>query len=223
LKNASKTTLNACNVVYFTINGILCESKYIQKIFGEVKNVTMLRLSVNKLRKKSRKYPIQRDITGRSARRRAFDAFDKGLRPAQVAKEEDIKPRTAYRYFEDWKKLPGNLELKYEAFKTLKERGIDFSEGTIELLTEGLGMSKEEVTERLQKPWGLKQLLMGKWPNHAHAKRQSKQESRLVAALWLVNYIERGGDSTDIVKVKIKSIMRLGDSNEANERPPILV
>ena len=87
----------------------------------------MWNLSVNKLRKKSRKYPIQRDITGRSGRRRAFDAFDKGKRPAQVAGEESIKPKTAYRYFEDWKKLPKNSEMEYKAFKTLKKRDIDFS------------------------------------------------------------------------------------------------
>jgi len=182
----------------------------------------MWNLSVNKLRKKSRKYPIQRDITGRSGRTRAFDAFEKGKRPAQVAREENIKPKTAYRYFQDWKKLPKNLEMKYKGFKTLTKRGIDFSEGTIELLVKGLGMSEEEVMERLQKPWGLKQLFMGKWPNHAHARRQSKQESRLEAALWIVNFIERGGNSPDIINIKIKTIMELGKSKKASERPPSL-
>lgn len=182
----------------------------------------MWNLSVNKIRKKSRKYPIQRDITGRSGRRRAFDAFDKGLRPAQVAREENIKPKTAYRYFQDWKKLPKNLEMKYKGFKTLKKHDIDFSEKTIELMTEALGMSEEEVMERLQKPWGIKQLIMGKWPNHAHARRKSKQESRFETALWIINYIERGGNSPDIVNIKIKSIMELGKSNEVSERPPNL-
>ena len=182
----------------------------------------MWNLSVNKLRKKSRKYPIQRDITGRSGRRRAFDAFDRGLRPSQVAREENIKPKTAYRYFEDWKKLPKNLESEYRAFKTLKKRGIDFTEKTIELLVEALDMSEEEVMERLQKPWGIKQLLMGKWPNHAHAKRKSKQESRLETALWINNYVEEGGNSPDIVIIKIKTIMELGKSNKASERPPNL-
>ena len=182
----------------------------------------MWNLSVNKIRKKSRKYPIQRDIIGQSGRRRAFDAFDKGKRPAKVAREEGIKPKTAYRYFEDWKKLPKNLEMKYKGFKTLKKSGIDFSEGTIELLGKGLGMSEEEVTERLQKPWGLKQLLMGKWPNYARTKRQSEQESRLESALWLINLIDRKGLSRDEAQVKIKKIMELDDSNEASERPPIL-
>jgi len=125
----------------------------------------MWSLSVLKLFKKSRKYPIQRDITGRSGRRRAFDAFSRGLRPAQVARQEDIKPRTAYRYFQDWKKLPENLEMEYRAFRTLRKRGIDITEETVALLAVGLGMSEEEVSRDLQKPWGLKRLLMGKWVN----------------------------------------------------------
>jgi hypothetical protein len=182
----------------------------------------MFGLSVSKLRKKPRKYPIQRDITGRSARRRAFDAFDKGQRPAQVAREEHIKSRTCSRYYQDWKKLPQNLEMDYKAFKTLKKRGIGFSEGTIELLTVGLGMSEEEVTERLQKPWGLKQLLRGEWPNYARTRCESEAESRLEAALWLVNYVERRVLSVDEAKVKIKKIMELGNSHEIGERPPIL-
>ena len=57
---------------------------------------------------------------------------------------------------------------------------------------------------------------MGKWPNYARTRRQSKEEARLEAALWLVNYIERGGLSPDVVRVKIKRIMELGNSNAAS-------
>lgn len=131
----------------------------------------MLRLSVLKLFKKSRKYPIHRDQFGRSGRRRAFDGFNKGLRPTQVAKEEQLKPRTVYRYFQDWKKQPENLEMQYQALRTLKKQGIDITEETVALLSEGLGMSEAEVRMRFQKPWGLKTLLMGKWPS------KSRQEN----------------------------------------------
>lgn len=74
-------------------------------------------------------------------------------------------------------------------------------------------MSEEDVTERLQKPWGLKQLIMGKWPNYARTRRQSREEARLKVALWLVNHIERGGRSSDVIRVKINRIMELGNSN----------
>ena len=134
----------------------------------------MFSSSVRKLLKRGRKYPIQRDQFGRSGRRRAFDAFDKGLRPAKVAREEHIKPRTAYRYFQDWKKLPKNLEMQYKAFKTLKKRGIDITGENIELLAEGLGMSQEEVRRDLQKPWGLKRLLMGKWLKKSGEEHNNK-------------------------------------------------
>ena len=130
----------------------------------------MCSLSVLKLLKRGRKYPIKRDQFGRSGRKRAFDGFDKGLRPSQVAREADIKPRTAYRYFQDWKKLPENLEMEYRAFRALKKRGIDITGENIELLAVGLGMSQEEVRRDLQKPWGLKRLLMGKFLNKSGSK-----------------------------------------------------
>jgi len=133
----------------------------------------MWSLSVLKLLKRKRKYPIQRDQFGRTGRKRAFDAFDRGLRPAQVAREENIKPRTCFRYFQDWKKLPENLESEYRAFKALKKRGIDIMGENIELLAAGLGMSQEEVRRRLQKPWGLKTLLMGKWPNKSRRENSN--------------------------------------------------
>ena len=54
-------------------------------------------------------------------------------------------------------------------------------------------MSEEEVNERLGKPWGLKQLLMGKWPNHCQEREQNEAELRLRAALRVINLMESGG------------------------------
>ena len=131
----------------------------------------MWRLTVLKPRKKSRKYPIQRDQFGRSGRRRAFDGFDKGKRPAQVFKEEHLKPNTVYRYFQQWKKLPPELEMNYELAQAVKKSGGELHEDIINIVADSLDMSKEEVTERLQKPWELQRLIRGKWPE------QSGQES----------------------------------------------
>ena len=66
---------------------------------------------------KSRKYPIKYDKYGRSTRQRAFELFDEGWRPAQVARELNMIPRTAYRYFECWKKLPKDLETTYKLWR----------------------------------------------------------------------------------------------------------
>ena len=131
----------------------------------------MWRLTVLKPRKKSRKYPITRDQFGRSGRRRAFDAFDRGLRPSVVAKEEHLKPNTVYRYFQQWKKLPPKLEMNYELAKVIRKRDHVLHEDMTNIVADLLDMSKEEVTERFQKPWELQRLIRGKWPE------QSKQEN----------------------------------------------
>ena len=167
----------------------------------------MLSIRFMKRGKKSRKYPLRIDEYGRSARQRAFLAFDRGLRPAQVAREvEDVKRRTIYRYFEHWKKLPPNLDRTYGIARTLLKSGSEFSEELIKLLAGGLGMSEEEVIERLEKPWGIKQSLMGRWPNRAKERRQSKQEERLKAALMLIAYVEKGLLSPHEVIAKLEEL-----------------
>jgi len=122
----------------------------------------MLNILPIKLKKKSRKYPIKRDEYGTSARQRAFDDFDRGKRPAEVALVEGISLRTACRYFADWKKMRPNMRLTYRLHKAVLKSNDEFSEQLIEAIAANLGMSREEVIMRLQKPWGLKQLLMGK-------------------------------------------------------------
>lgn len=161
---------------------------------SQEKGRKMFKIPVIKLRRKTRKYPIKRDSYGRSARQRAFDAFENGKTAAEVAVMVPISARTARRYFADWKKkLPGNLEVRYRLAKAVRKSSREFSEETIESLGAHLGMSEEEVAERLQKPWGLKQLLMGRWPNRRQERAQSEAEVRLRAALNLINLLESGG------------------------------
>jgi len=150
----------------------------------------MLRIPLPKLRKGSRKYPIKRDKYGRSARQRAFEAFDHGKRPGEVVQLVGISPRTAYWYFADWKKLPQNLELHYRMMKAVRKSNGEFSRETIESLATYLEVSAEEVKERLEKPWGLKQLLMGQWPDYRQEREQSEAEFRLCAALHIINLVE---------------------------------
>lgn len=152
-----------------------------------------MRIPLPKLRKRSRKYRIKRDEHGRSARQRAFDAFDCGKRPGEVVRMVGVSHRTACRYFADWKKLPQNLEFDYRMMRTVRKSNREFSKETIESLSAYLEMSEEEVKGRLEKPWGLKQLLMGKWPNHRQEREQSEAELRLRVALYLINLIESGG------------------------------
>ena len=153
----------------------------------------MLSFLATKLKKKARKYPIRRDMYGKSARQCAFDYFDVGKKPAEVSSLVGISPRTARRYFADWKKLPKNLELRYHTAKTMLKSNNQFSDKVVQTIASSLGMSEEEAIMRLEKPWGLKQLLTGKWPNYRRERMQSRQEARLVAALKLVVLVEHSG------------------------------
>jgi len=163
----------------------------------------MRTISLPKLRKKSRKYPIKRDEYGRSARHGAFDAFDEGKRPSEVARMVGISPRTAYRYFADWKKLPKNLGLSYRIAKTALKNHPEFSERTIRSAASYLDMSEAEVIERLERPWGLKQLMMGKWPNERREEMKSEREARLESALELVVFAEHSGVTTEEITAVI--------------------
>ena len=135
-----------------------------------------------------RKYPIKRDEFGRSARQRAFWLFDTGMRPSAVAPRVGISVRTARRYCADWKKT-GADDKRYHFVKKLIKNSSEFSEKTIEILSTGLGMSREEVIERLQKPWGLRQGLLGEWPNYNREIMEGEAESRLRTALFLVHIV----------------------------------
>jgi len=163
----------------------------------------MFNILLIKLRKKSRKYPIKRDRYGKSARRRAFDAFDRGLKPAQVTDELDISPRTAYRYFADWKKQPTKLELSYQLAKAIHKCQPEVENEVIERLAVKLKLPKEKIVERLQKPWALKQLVRGKWSPEIEERRIAKSLARLDSALQFLNLYEILGVSPERIKTEL--------------------
>lgn len=166
----------------------------------------MLSIPLFKPRRKARKYRIKRDEYGRSARRRAFDAFDGGKGPAEVSPMMEISLRTVCRYFADWKKLPKNLDSRYRLVRAMHKKDPEFSEEIVKSLAAELGMSEEEVMERLQKPWGLKQLLMGKWPNYSREKGRTRAENRLQAALELIRFSEVAGVSSERIAQELHRI-----------------
>ena len=63
----------------------------------------------------------------------------------------------------------------------------------ITLLSENLEIPPEEVAMLMQKPWGLMQLMKGKWPDYRLKRIQGEIEDRLEAALRLVLFAERAG------------------------------
>ena len=126
------------------------------------------------LRKEKRKYPIIRDERGKTARARCFESYDKGERPAEVAKKLKISPKTAYQYHFQWKKLPKHYEEEYQALrKYLKERP-EARNNIIRALSRELGMPEYKIKLWLESPWGLKQIKSGKWKEIVERQREIK-------------------------------------------------
>ena len=137
---------------------------------------------------RKRKYPIKRDEKGGSARQRAFELFGAGERPSQVCKIIPISLRTACRYFEDFKKL--HHRVPYGTIRQWLRENPELSEKVIAILADSLGMSREEVFARTEKPWGLLQAAKGKWPNYRLERQRTEIEERLLAALEVVKFCE---------------------------------
>jgi transposase len=140
-----------------------------------------------------REYPIRRDESGKSARRRAFELFDEGLQSAEVAQATGISRRTAYRYCSDWNGQEKNLEMRYRLVRRMYQRSRGFSDEMVKGLSKYFGWSEEEVVARLAKPWAIKQLVMGKWEKVRKREAQSQMEARLDLALRLAGVLERYG------------------------------
>lgn len=167
----------------------------------------MITSIIHKLLRKRRKYPIKRDEQGLSARKRAFDAFDRGMSPAQVSSEYGIEIKTARRYYSSWKKQPPRLEKRYQALTEVLRKHPDLKHKFILTVVDSLGMPVGEVKQRLQRPWGLKRLLMGEWPNCEEEEIKKKEENRSKAALALVKFVEFCSMSPEEIKAKIEALI----------------
>jgi len=144
---------------------------------------------------KSRKYLVRLDEEGRSLRQQTFALFDQGLRPMQVCKQLQIKPKTCLRYWADWKKSPPNLAQRYRFLRKALKNDSGLREQTIESLADYYHISRDEVIRRLQKPHGLKQLLLNKWPALYPDEGIIEVEDRLRAALTLIDIVNTGEES----------------------------
>jgi len=147
--------------------------------------------------RKSRKYPIRRDEYGRSLRKQSFDYFDKGKMPSKVSYLVDASIRTIRRYYADWKKLPVNLDIQYRMLKKMIKDDPELLWDYINSEADKRGMAREEALLRLQTPHGLKQLLMGKWPNYREQELRKQHESRLHSATKFVELLELYGMSSE--------------------------
>jgi hypothetical protein len=140
---------------------------------------------------KSRKSQIKRSGYGQSARQQAFDLFKNGERPAKIFKAKliPVKKQTLFRYFEDWKqekKIPSN-----SGIRKLRKQLPELSDHITKVLAHKLNIPESEVILQWSKPWGLKQMLTGKWPPKNFDEVHSQIEQRLTAGLDVVRLAEQ--------------------------------
>ena len=159
-----------------------------------------------------RRYPIKKDENGRSARQRAFDFFGTGQRPAEVCKTIPVSLRTACRYYEDFKK--SHHRVSYSAIRKWMKGHPEFSEAVIDMLATSLEMPREEVIVRMQKPWGLLQVMKGEWPNYRLERQRTGIEERLLAALQVIQFADRFGHTEPRLVMETLSELMIDKSEE---------
>lgn len=138
-----------------------------------------------------RKYPIRRDESGLSARKRAFAAFDQDKKPEEVFNSFQISLRTARRYYADWKKLPANFTKNYELLKKAKRIGSpSYIENTMCDIAIQLSIPTEEVSHCLEQPWGLHKIISGEFIPDYDRKNRLDEMTRKVVLLKVVSAIE---------------------------------
>jgi hypothetical protein len=99
-----------------------------------------------------------------STRQWTFDYFDAGMRPVYVARTLHIDQATAFRYFEQWKKLPPFFKYKYKVAKQcFRKLGYRNRKKIARILAKELGTSVKEVSVHMQKPWAVRQIVSGQW------------------------------------------------------------
>ena len=120
----------------------------------------------------------EQDSPRRSLRQEAFICFDLHLEPADVVRLLGMKPATAYRYHQTWKKLPPCYVIKYQAARTIhRDLNAKDKEIIAEVIADKLGTSKDEVLSKMAKPWTLKQLVTGEWMNWELPPTDSRRRS----------------------------------------------
>jgi len=155
---------------------------------------------------KGRRYPIKKDASGLSGRKRAFALFSKGKRPSQITKEIPISFRTACRYHADYRKL--HHRVPYSTIRRWLRESPELSERVIILLATRLDMSRDEVVARMQKPWGLMEAMKGRWPDYFLDMQKTEIENRLIAALEIVNFADKVGHTDpQLVKKTLRQLM----------------
>lgn len=150
--------------------------------------------------KKGRKYPIKRDWSGKSLRRRCFELFDEGKRPVEVAAELRANKKNVFRYFRQWKKIGPNFEKQLAYIKGLLNKDSPDRERMLKFMADIAGITVNELLIILSKPHGLRRLLTRTIPLPVHKEIANKRVMALDIAMVIQDHLlNHGGQYEDVL------------------------
>jgi hypothetical protein len=148
--------------------------------------------------KKRKKYPVNRDEYGRSARDRCFELFKTKTPINEIVKEVGVGRDTVYRYLRQYKQDPF-LKARYKYAKSLFEKSAPDREKNVEMFADLYGFPKEQFEAILSQPHGLKRLLTRKLKTPREKADDHKRYKALDLALTISNFlIEDRGNYEDV-------------------------
>lgn len=118
-----------------------------------------------KLAAKAIEQPVAKsEPDSKSLRSQCFLCFELDERPAAVARWLKMKPTTAFRYYQSWKRCIPSFFLKHEAARHLRQ-GLSMPEKRTlaTTLAAELNGLPDEVLLLLGQPWSTRQMVTGEW------------------------------------------------------------
>ena len=158
--------------------------------------------------KKGRRYPIQRDWSGKSLRQRCFEAFDEGKRPIQVVRELRVKESTIFTYFKQWKRFGPHIRKQIVFIKGLLAEGSPDRDRMMAFFAGTCGITIEEFQAILSLPHGLRRLLTRTLSLPVHKDIANKRVVALDAAMAIFDHIAIHGGSYEDVLYTVNHLMK---------------
>ena len=130
---------------------------------------------IHRLSGKPKRGRAVRDKHGQSARQRAFDYFQQGLRPSQLP-DLGVAKTSIYRYYQSWKHRDKELGFR------LAKRAIAADQDLKEALVQHLGVTEDELTAALRRSRTAAQLKV------KLGQPENKKVERLIGRVWRLTF-----------------------------------
>jgi len=148
------------------------------------------------LRRDARRYPIKRDEYGRSARKRAFEAFNEGKRPLEIYGDLGVSLLTTRRYYADWKKLPKGFAVHY-AFMKKAFGKPDVRRRFLDQIADLLRLPLPTLEGYFAQPWGIHKAVRGELAKDPKSRKAFRIYYRWTVLIHLKEQLEERDPPVD--------------------------